>query len=203
MYSEGWTELSFMSLQNIWLHIVGNPHKLVVRASSCSSKLLFLLWLVLGATLQFIIRLNHVLSFQTFCLSLHFFSLLSRLRWILGKYHSSKVDSVDSPDWGYKTSPEHSPDSTLTRRIVILGPISWSLTALFLDARFNLSISLARLTVAASWSASLSDPYRALASEKVDKRACYKYMIRGTMGIGVLLIKNTISGYNVLIVTLV
>jgi hypothetical protein len=58
--------------------------------------------------------------------------------------------------------------------MVILGPISWSLMALFLDALFNLSTSLARLTVAASSSGSLSDPYPDLANGQVNKEGHYK-----------------------------
>ena len=60
------------------------------------------------------------------------------------------------------TPPEHNPSSILMSWRVILGPISWSLTALFVEALLILPRSLAKVTVAASSSASLSDPYPAL-----------------------------------------
>lgn len=60
------------------------------------------------------------------------------------------------------TAPEHNPSSTLTSSRVILGPSSWSFTALFEAARLSLPRLLGRLTVAASSSPSLSDPYPAL-----------------------------------------
>lgn len=60
------------------------------------------------------------------------------------------------------TPPEQSPSSTFTSWRVILGPISWSLTAHFEDALLTRPRSPAKVTVAASSSASLSDPYPTL-----------------------------------------
>lgn len=56
------------------------------------------------------------------------------------------------------TPPEHNPSSILMSWSVILGPISWSFTALFEEALLILPRSEARVTVAASSSTSLSDP---------------------------------------------
>lgn len=56
------------------------------------------------------------------------------------------------------TVPEHNPSSILISWRVILGPISWSFTALLVEALLTLPRSDAKLTVAASSSPSLSDP---------------------------------------------